>query len=225
MAYPQVRNLDWSKIRDKNTKAFLVHVVNTLRDADVTLKLSNTKTVLVEGTIRCSGTFDEEGRELAIAIRKSPRRWLEILVHEFGHFEQWRYDMPTWREAYYRSEDASGMLDEWLNHTRKLDGRILAIVLAKTIDVEVNCERRAIEIIKRFSLPINIQRYCQRANSYLNLYNWAALRQRWCPGTKPPYSVREIVDAMPSLLQNDYHTITPELVFLYDKYYLKGGRK
>lgn len=87
-----------------------------------------------------------------------------VFVHEYAHFLQWKESCAIWKE----SEDASDRFDEWLDDKDVVvtidDIRIIQ-------KLELDCDRRAIELIRKHKLPIDIDRYIKESNSYVLSYN------------------------------------------------------
>ena len=51
----------------------------------------------MDGNVRCSGWFDEENKELVVAINRPD--WIEILAHEYSHLTQWVEQIKVWKQA------------------------------------------------------------------------------------------------------------------------------
>ena len=63
-------------------------------------------------------------------------------------------------------------------------------------ECELNCERRTVDVIKEFGLQLDINKYCQSANSYILCYNFVKKVRTW--DFKGSIYAKEIVDEMPT---------------------------
>ena len=72
---------------------FVEYVKGQLEEHGVRTEFSPEKWVYVLGEERtqenrCSGYFDDTNKFMAVAMGK--KNWLQIMLHEYCHFEQWR---------------------------------------------------------------------------------------------------------------------------------------
>jgi hypothetical protein len=67
------------------------------------------KYLRLSGNIRCSGYFDEESKELVVAMNNTD--WLGILVHEYCHMTQWLDGVKVWTDGCEGLEK----VEEWLS--------------------------------------------------------------------------------------------------------------
>lgn len=87
-----------------------------------------------------------------------------VFVHEYAHFLQWKESCSIWKE----SEDASERFDEWL------DGKDVTVTIEdiRLIQkLELDCDRRSLDLIIKNKLPIDTARYIKESNSYILSYN------------------------------------------------------
>jgi len=136
----------------------------------------------------CSGYFDE--KTLVVATnKKNVREWLDVLVHESCHLDQFLEKSKLW------VSDANSLcvVEAWINkknisENKKLTG------FNNTISLELDCEKRTIAKIKKYNLDINIEEYVQKANSYLLAYLYAMIYRKCYP---TPYENPRIWKKMP----------------------------
>lgn len=191
---------------------FLEDLRRQCKQYKVKLNFRRGKTVVVEGNIRSSGFFDSGGKELAIG--KNRTDWLQLLVHESCHIDQWIEDVKVWRD-----EDRLGndIFDKWLlgkdfNKTK------VKRAVNNIIRLEFDCEMRAIQKINEYDLPINIASYIQRSNAYLYYHHRALKNRTWKPAV---YESFQIVNAMPTkMLKIDSYLHIPKKL---EKYFIVGG--
>jgi len=204
---------------DKQTTKFILYIKETLHDNKVKLDLSKSKYVVLNSDkIRCSGYFDGDNKILRCAINKPETEWIPILVHEYAHFTQWEEQCDVWTKMYLNGEDQVEKFFLWLSHKKEMDDEAVQNAV-KTIQLlELDCEKRAIKIFKKFNLPICRETYTQKANSYVYFYNYAMIKRKWYSNKtkKPPYETSSIYSNLPK----KFTFPMPEKYFkLYDEYY------
>lgn len=179
--------------------AFVNHVKKECRSRKVKFDLRKRSGYLrLSGNIKCSGYFDGDFKELVVAAKR--KDWVEILVHEYGHLTQWAEQCKEWVAC-------GGTIDHverWLsgervkhvfNHIRSLR------------DLELDNEKRSVELIKRFDLPVDTKRYIKKANGYVYFYTWMMKTRRWSGLDNSPYSNENIISAMPEEFQENYENV------------------
>ena len=160
----------------------------------------------LSGNIKCSGYFDDEGKMLVVAM-KSPLA-LEILVHEFGHLTQYVDNCKPWKNL----GNSLDKMTDWLSgknirqYSRYID-------LAR--NMELDNEKRSVQIIKDFGLNIDIESYIRRANSYIYFYNWMKTTRRWSSPTNSPYKNSALLEVMPKTFQKSYRTIPKHIAKVF----------
>ena len=191
---------------------FLEDLKRQCKQHKIKLIFGRGRTVLIEGSIRSTGYFDSGERELAIG--KNRPDWLQLLVHESCHIDQWVENTKVWRD-----EDKLGndVLDKWLLG-KDFDRRKVKRALNNIIRLELDCERRAIQKISEYDLPINTCTYIQKANAYLFYHHRVFQKRLWQPGV---YESTIITNAMPNkMLSNDSYLRMPNKL---EKYFIAGG--
>jgi hypothetical protein len=165
--------------------AFVSTVVNKCIKYNVGFHLVPMPYVMADG-LKCSGYFDE--KELVVASNK--KDWLDVLVHESCHFDQFTEKHKLWNVA----DSDLTTFDKWLNGKKIPINRVLECV-KHIVELELDCEKRSIKKFKKFNFTfINTEKYIQQANSYLFGYWVAVKNKKWYP---MPYNNPNIVKAMP----------------------------
>ena len=195
------------------TNEFLAKLKKDCNKKGVTLKLVNKERIPYDRkkTFFISGYFvDYPKPTLACAIKKPVDMWLPILLHESCHMDQWSEGSKVWTSQLIDGIDSGVMFDEWLLgedfKSKEIDTFIKAAQL-----LELDCEKRTVEKIKKLKLPIDIKNYIQKSNAYL--FSYSAIRKTRVWPDKSPYSNKEIVDMMPTkfLKLEDYTNIERKL--------------
>jgi hypothetical protein len=185
-----------------NVKKFLAYVYEQCSKNGIKVDLRDVKSLKLSGNIYCSGYFDEENKIMVVAM-KHPQA-LEVLVHEFGHFTQWVQGIPIWTE----SGDALGKVDEWLGGK---EVRNIETHMGKARDLELDNEKRAVKLIKRFNLPIDIDLYIKKANAYVLFYTWMLTTRKWAKRSNSPYRNKTLIEACSSKFNMRYDQLSPRM--------------
>lgn len=184
-------------VSTSGVELFLKDLRRKCRDNKIKLSLIRAGQVKCDkdGEIKCSGYFDSGDKELAVA--KGQDDWLQILVHESCHLDQWLEGTKEWRR-----EDKLGndVLDKWLLG-KDIDRRKLKRAVNNIIALELDCERRAVRKIVEYGLPISETIYIQKANCYLLYYNYVYETHRWYK-KEPPYIKVGLYSIMPKRLMS-----------------------
>lgn len=175
----------------KNDKRFIEFVKQDCKRHGIKCDLRNTKFVKLSASIKCSGWFDSEGKRLVVSMNRPDA--LGILAHEYAHLTQWQDSINKNFKLWDRSAPSLSKIDEWLagkpvrNITRHL---------AVARDLELDNEKRTVELIKKFNLSIDIPNYIKRANAYVHFYNWLGHTRKWCTPDNRPYDNRDVINVM-----------------------------
>ena len=219
--YADIPGFDISKLKHPSMKKFVSDMYIKLAEAGFDVRFTKGKSVSADG-YPVSGYFtDEPSRELVVAAGASPRVWFPVMLHELCHFDQWYSNCKAWRDTAIDGNDCGYMFDSWVGGSRRRhSASTLCDIVRRIRNCELDCERRAIGRIREYGMPINIERYAQRANSYVMFYTYALIRRTWCKRGKPPYRIPAIINMMPHyIMPNEaYENISPELVFAYDQH-------
>lgn len=159
-------------------------------------------------TIKCAGFFadgeDDIFKKPTLAYAKGNPDYMALLVHEYGHMTQWLDNIPIWKEATFSLD----YLDRWLNG-EDFDDIYKHIDIAK--EIELDNEKRSVELIKKWGLPLDIPTYIRKANAYVQFYLYLKESRRWSQPNKSPYSVIEIIELMSDEFDMDYDTLDPKI--------------
>jgi len=186
-------------------KPFVANVRRRCKMNGIELMLSPSKTVVITDyfSTDCSGYFDEADRVLAVACGKPFEEWIEILIHEYSHMEQWladdRWDYWTW---------CCEELWAWLDKEKIMNNNQLKKVLDGMIELERDCEIRALQNIAKYKLPINKSEYKRKANLYLYSYRLLPVLRKFPTGI---YYNKHIVAMCPSRMMKKYDKV-PEII-------------
>lgn len=213
----EIENYDINNINNKQIKKFVQDEIDHCTQHKIKVQLKNSETVAFNGA-ECGGYFmDEPNLLLAVAIGKDPETWLPVFVHETCHKDQYVEKDPVWDLKIKEYFNAGDIFDMWLNHAVELTKSQLKEVLKQVMLVEIDCEKRSLEKIKRYNLPINHIEYIQKSNAYIFYYHAIARKREW--GSKDaPYENPKIWQEMPVDFNQDYSKINRNMLNLFFKH-------
>jgi hypothetical protein len=196
-------------------KPFMASVKRQCKTYGVELMLAPAKKIVLTDDFEqeCSGYFDSDEKVLAVACGKPFIQWFEILIHEFSHMEQWKTD-PRWDEWH----DYTGHTWGWLAGEKIMNKSQLAKALDKMVEMERDCEMRAVDKIRKWELPIPINRYTKKANTYLYSYYMLPEIKRFPTGI---YYDKKLVEMSPEGFKKSYRKVPADMAKHIVKYYSK----
>jgi hypothetical protein len=175
-----------AKINIRNFEKFEKYAKSYCAKHHKIITLVSKQTVYQDGfkQFKCAGFCD--GHEMVVA-KKNPR-FHAVYVHEFAHLTQavdcsskWSDPGDIWSDM----EKGKVSLKRW--------GEFV-----KTIAVERDCERRALNLIKKFNITCP-ENYARNANIYLYYYHYVFLTGDWS-GKKSIYDCKDLYNMMPKKL-------------------------
>ena len=209
--YGKLTESDITKI-----KVFIEDLKIYTKENNIKLILSPEKGVqFSEGGILCNGYFDDITSTLACALGKDVSQWLVILLHESCHMDQWVEKVPEWTENVGMDN-----IEKWLNGDDTVNMNNIDNEIRTSIIVEVDCEKRTVEKIKKYGLDsiINIDEYIQKSNAYVLFYLWMRKNRKWYTIGKEPYNIPDVVNVMPKTFDIDYTILDSNIEKTYDTY-------
>ena len=132
-----------------------------------------------------SGSFSSTEKTLEIFLGDDPLENFKTFVHEYCHFEQWKYKFKLWHEG--------SCIDECLHPENY--GKDITWNLKQAQALERDCERRVIRKIKSGRIELDIKKYYKEANCYIAFYDILGLSRKWNVRGHPYY--RKLLDMMP----------------------------
>lgn len=193
--------------QNANVKKFLKELKETCKENRVGLKLIPKKAIRIEGN-ELAGCFGGARPEIWCATRR--KDWLQILVHESCHMDQFLYDKKMWKKG-----DSCDQLYYWL---RGKNYRNINTHINNVQDLETDCEKRSVEKIKKYGLPIDTTEYVKKANAYIYFYTYIKTFRKWTDHERSPYTLEGIWKKMPSKFLKSYRKLPQEYKRLFDTY-------
>jgi hypothetical protein len=145
--------------------AFIQKVRSDLAEYGMRLILRNSKFVQTEG-VKCLGFFDQQN----IIVATGTPNWVGTLAHEYSHFIQWATGSKIYSKCFGPVNNYADIQEEWLQG-KKHKPFLVRRAFDAVREMERECEMIAVEVIKKYSLPIDIERYTQEANCYIYMHH------------------------------------------------------
>ena len=206
----------YSAEQAQKIKNFIDYLKSYTKQNGIKLLIVNTPGVpyAVGSGMLVNGYFDDATSTLACATGKDITQWLPVLIHESSHMDQFLEQVSAWTENLDLKET-----DKWLEGDNNVDMERVSNEIKTGIQVELDCEKRTVEKIKKWGLEfvVSINEYIQKANAYILFYNWMKENRRWYEIGYEPYNIPDIVSQMPKSFDTDYSKLTDELRQVFDK--------
>lgn len=164
-------------------------------------------------SMECSGFFYDykDRKELHVGTGKDLKEWLPILLHEFSHAVQCINQEKVWLENKLPDGKEHGDILDMYSNDRGVDKETAANSAQKVIQVELDCEKKVVELIKKYKIEdlIDIKEYIQKSNAYVLFYHVFLQEKKWYKD-KAPYEIKELYSQLPDYFLEDYSQISKE---------------
>lgn len=182
---------------------FLSEIRKELEDSGYSLELIDSETVSVPNTSgSCSGFFDDNLKLIRVATRLPLDIWTGVLVHEFCHFRQIKESSPCTVGYVINGRAADEYIDAWFDKREEFSASELSHFFELVKALELDCERRSVELIEKYDLPIDVAYYIQMSNAYILSHNLMLKKREFVKQISKVPEVRNL----PSLFLDDYST-------------------
>lgn len=194
-----------------NKKLFINFVRAHCKLYDVRLRLPNSQFIYdPSDNSTYSGYFDDINKKIVVAFKN--KNLFGVLAHEYCHFTQWVDKCPEWIKA--DVEKSYYVFNDFLNG-EKVENPNYHIDNLK--NVELDNEKRTVNLIEKLKLPIDRTTYIKKANAYIYFYNWIKETGRWSKPNNSPYTNDNLWKAMPENFHQDYSKIPPHLYKIFKR--------
>lgn len=187
-------------------KKFVDSVKRKCKYHGIKLVLSPSRYVIFTDDYKneCAGYFADDDKLLVVACGKPAEEWIQILVHESCHMDQWIQNDPRLEEW----GNACISYSQYLQGNKILNKAQLRSVEDKLIELELDCEIRSVAKIKKWGLPISIEKYIKEANVYILSYRIQGQYKKFPVGLSKD---KQLVEAAPKVFLKSYQQIPTKL--------------
>lgn len=201
-------------------KEFLSDLRKKARKYGIKVVMEKGDSVLYEGdNTMCGGYFDEDAKVLKIAKGKNKVQFYSILAHESSHLDQYIDSLNNVSHLWDKLSPGYTLFMRWLSGEIELSETLLNETVQDVISLEKDCEIRAIEKIKKYKLPVDIEDYKRKANTYLFAYLFFTEKRKWITNiskqkqiwSKAPKTFKTKYEAIPIRLYREFNKLYTQL--------------
>ena len=179
----------------------------------VKMILSKEETLDYGDGTKVNGYFlgDSNQREFAVAIGKPESEWVPIFVHESCHMDQFLENAKVWTDldSMPGDENACTITFNWIaGKDYPMD--VVEKAIKITMLMELDCEMRSVEKMKKYNLDVNISDYIRMSNCYVLFYKYILKRRTWYAPGKSPFHNPNVWGIFPDTFDIDYNAELPE---------------
>lgn len=151
---------------------FLSEAIVDMINSGISIDIPQKKTLGEHGD-SFTGEFLYEDKVFRCAARS--HSFLSTFVHEYSHFLQYKTGFAKRHAKKFANIER---LWDWLS-----GDEFSAIKVNKFIEdaifVELDCDKRAVELILEYNLPIDMEQYIKESNAYIWFYHYVKKYRSW----------------------------------------------
>jgi len=179
-------------------KKIISEALIEMMDDKVSLNLLRKNKVPL-GNILFNGFFSEKPLEFFCAMAKPQKEWVPVFLHEYCHYKQWKEGSAIFGNL----SKIGGALWNWIEGGIELKQKDIETAINITRSVELDCEKRVVNLVEKHSLDfVDIRKYIKAANSYILFYTLLLKTRKWY--VKAPYECEEVLGTVPSKFLENY---------------------
>ncbi len=210
MSYNEIKAYNWTRL--------FVDCITELQDYGVKIEFSKKEKIeLIDDGSMCYGYWDDSDPKnpiLACSVKGDINKWGPFFTHEFGHFQQWRDRTEVWRSnVKFTAKEQAAIINN-----RPISEKRMIKFLSACRELELDAEKRAVKLFKKYNVPIDLDKYIKGANVYIFFQNYLYWYRHWCQRT-PPYEIQELMNLVKPAFYNGYKNIPKDLFEGFKKYY------
>jgi len=198
-------------MKKPNLRKFIGDAIIDLVEHNVDISLQNKKKVVLYDTDidPCEAFFSDDPLLLRVGVNKPVETWGKFLVHEYCHFLQTlEPNLVMKRFNNVRDgSDANTIISHWLKG-KQINQKIIDKSINAVRNMEIDCEKRSVKLIRQRKLEIDIKKYIKEANAYVMFYTVMGKERRWYDTY--PGKIKAIRDIMPDHFLKDYSEVPDE---------------
>lgn len=193
----------------KEYKKFISDTTKVAKENGIKIRFINKEVIFSKddksGT---SGYFIRKPLEIAVAYKGYDFiEWVMLFIHESCHMDQYLEN----KAESIKIDSSYNIFYGWLEGKNSFTYKEVEVAVNKVIEYELDCEKRSVEKIKKYNLPIDIKAYKKIANSYLYFIRFSFLKREW-------KNHAFVIDSAPVNFRKDYTKIPKKLFKAYSNY-------
>lgn len=205
--------MPYLSLSNKNVRKLINDIKKTCSDNNVNLYLPKRNSIVL-GNTRVAGYFyTPQNRKPSLVTAwnyKDKYNTIATLIHESCHLDQY-LESKRFKNDYIHIDT----IDKWLLGKDFPPSKIKK-AFDITIQIELDCEKRAVQKIKDYNIPIDIPSYIQNANTYICFYHYLKITRTWDKNTTP--LIPQVIRQAPKRFLNDYSKIPNKMLKAFEKF-------
>ena len=211
---------------NKNDREYIALTIEKAVKNNISVALVSENYVIAEGeTIPSAGFFDPIKRQLVCATKGKFEGWFGVFIHESCHMDQFIENAKPWADLKlgksFKEEDACDIFFQWLEGIPTCN-KLVRQSCKKTLLMELDCEKRTAEKIKKHNLSINLERYIKSANVYILFYNFIKKHRIWHPRGRSPSKYQSLKNLVSSSFDENYNVLPKKFEDAVIEYCFQG---
>ncbi len=193
---------------------FVADILGKAKENQVKVIFKNSEFVYsgADDKFGSAGYFTSDPPELAMSLKnKRIENTMGLLAHESSHMDQYLDNRVEWEKSVL----SYSIFYDWVEGEDKYEEHEIATAAEDVINLELDCERRAVDKIKRYNLPIDLVEYKKKANSYLYAIRFFSEIRKYHPKI---YAHNEVWRVSPTNFKSNYTKIPSKLLKAYQEY-------
>jgi hypothetical protein len=182
------------KQHPKEVIDFVKDQIKIINRRGISVHLLNKRRVTADGS-RVSGYFDDENKVMAVGVLGHHLKWLGVFVHETCHCDQW-WEKDSSYFKRIKGYEPHVLYGQWIDHVVEFTPEQSDAVFHAIMDLELNNEKRSLNKIKEFDLPIDHEDYIRKANAYVLYHKALQIKRKWYD--KQPWNVDGFAESLPT---------------------------
>lgn len=164
--------------------------------------------LICDKEFKYGGLYDENESLLTVCVTDSEGKinsdWIKLFIHESCHMDQDVEKSDIWSASVIGDTNAFSIVDEWLSNIIELSPTQIEKYIDIMQAIEIDCEKRSVQKIKKYKLKIDIKQYIKEANAYIYFYEALKETRQWTKPGKGPYRIPQVVELCPDTFQKNY---------------------
>lgn len=189
-----------------------------LKKHGVDVKLSHSSRVRAEDGSYCKGYWEDHDPNklvFACSVQGNPENWIGTFAHEYCHFLQWIDKIDVWHR--YNNLDGDILMNCISN--KPVTNEDLNYYLETVRDIELDCEKRTVKLLKSYDIDLDYDEYIRGANIYIFYYTYLKTSRRWNNSSATSiYEIPEIRALVQPKFYRSYSKIPPNILKKFIKY-------
>jgi hypothetical protein len=155
---------------------FVTDTLATAKSNGITIRCDSNLYIGDDDQFKCTGYFYSGKRELALSDNHAGgiHNWMRIFIHESARMDLWLQDKKFWKD----NIKGAGIYFDFLEKKINLPPEEMEDCIQNVMTLELECQNRGIEKIRKYNLPLNINEYKKKVNDYLCMITYCAEKRR-----------------------------------------------